>query len=159
MYKIGDEDIKNCEYFFINFFSSHDLLSDLTGKEILATGTIRENRTGGADKVLLSKKLLQKKDRGSYDFVCNESLFITSWNDNSVCQVISNCHQIDPIRNTQRWKKGKGQIYVEQPHVIKAYNEGMGGVDAMDRLLESYRPSVNMKNGGGHYSLTYSICP
>ena len=145
MYKIGDEDIKNCEYFFDNFFSSHDLLSDLTGKEILATGTIRENRTGGADKVLLSKKLLQKKDRGSYDFVCNESLFITSWNDNSVCQVISNCHQIDPIRNTQRWKKGKGQIYVEQPHVIKAYNEGMGGVDAMDRLLESYRPSVNMK--------------
>ena len=41
--------------------------------------------------------------------------------------------------------KGKGQIQVTQPNVIKAYNEGMEGVDMMDRLLESYRPVTTMK--------------
>ena len=117
----------------------------MSRKEILVTGTVRENRTGGADKVLISKKQLQKEERGTYDFVCSDSLCITSWNDNTVCQVISNCHQVEPVGRAQRWVKGKGQTQVQQPWVIKAYNEGMGGVDVMDRLLESYRPGVNMK--------------
>ena len=36
-------------------------------------------------------------------------------------------------------------IPVSHPNVIKAYNEGMGGVDMMDILLESYRPGTTMK--------------
>ena len=34
---------------------------------------------------------------------------------------------------------------VSQPNVIKIYNEGMRGVDMIDRLLESYRPGTIMK--------------
>ena len=34
---------------------------------------------------------------------------------------------------------------ISQPYVIKAYNEKMGGVDMMDRLLESYHPATIMK--------------
>ena len=49
------------------------------------------------------------------------------------------------IGKVQRWVKGKGQQLVVQPNVIKAYNEGMGGVDMMDRLLQSYRPGITMK--------------
>ena len=37
------------------------------------------------------------------------------------------------------------QIQVGQPNVIKAYNEGMRGMDMMDRLLESYRQGTTMK--------------
>ena len=37
------------------------------------------------------------------------------------------------------------QIRVDQLNVIKAYNEGMRGVDMMDRLLESYHPGTTMK--------------
>ena len=39
----------------------------------------------------------------------------------------------------------KIRIQVSQPNVIKAYNEGMTGVDMVDRLLESYRPGATMK--------------
>ena len=68
-----------------------------------------------------------------------------SWNDNSVCQVISNCHQVEPIGKVQEWVKGQWQMQVSQPDVIKAYNEGMGGADMMDRLLASYRPATTIK--------------
>ena len=37
------------------------------------------------------------------------------------------------------------QMQVGQPNVIQAYNEGMRGVDMMDRFLESYRPGTTMK--------------
>ena len=40
------------------------------------------------------------------------------------------------------------QIQVGQLNVIKAYNEGMRGVDMMDRLLESYHPGTTMKKWG-----------
>ena len=78
-------------------------------------------------------------------FRCAESIFLTSWNDNSVCQVISNCHQVEPIGKVHEWVKGQWEIQVSQPDVIKAYNEGTGGADMMDRLLESYRPATTIK--------------
>jgi len=52
-------------------------------------------------------------------------------------------YTVELTKYVQRWVKGKGKINVGQPNVIGAYNEGIGGVDTMDRLLESYRPSVN----------------
>ena len=52
---------------------------------------------------------------------------------------------MEPIGIVQRWVKGKGQTQVSQPNVIKADNEGMGRVDMMNRLLESYRPATAMK--------------
>ena len=58
---------------------------------------------------------------------------------------MSNCHQVEPIGKVQRWVKRKGQVQVSQPNVIKVYNEGMGGVDMMDRLLESYLPATTIK--------------
>ena len=58
---------------------------------------------------------------------------------------MSNCDQVEPTGKVQRWVKGKGQVQVSQPNVIKAYNEGMGGVDMMDRLLESYLPATTIK--------------
>ena len=143
---MNDDDITNCEFFFDNYFTSYELMEKLSDDGILGTGTIRENRIRVANQILDSKTALKKKtERGAYNFCRTESIFLTSRNDNSVCQVISNCHQVEPIGIVQRWVKGKGQIQVSQPNVIKADNEGMGRVDMMNRLLESYRPATAMK--------------
>ena len=68
--------------FFDNFFTSHSLLSLLAKDGVKATGTIRENRTGGANKDLKSSKDMKKLDRGTYDYRCDGTVFVCKWNDN-----------------------------------------------------------------------------
>ena len=78
----------------------------LSDDGILGTATVKENRISGANQILDSKNALEKKtERGTYNF-------LTSWTDNSVCQVTSNCRQVGPIGKVQRWMKGKSQIRV-----------------------------------------------
>ena len=144
-YQMGDPDAVKCEFFFDNFFTSAELITHLREMKVKATGTVRSNRTDGADKILPSKNEMQKTERGTHQFLCKKEMFLTVWNDNSIVHVLSNCHQISPSAIVQRWIKKKDQQPVERPHSIKCYNEGMGGVDMLDRLLESYRPHIQMK--------------
>ncbi|KFM75498.1 PiggyBac transposable element-derived protein 3, partial [Stegodyphus mimosarum] len=48
------------------------------------------------------------------------------------------------LRDSAEPKKKK-KIDIPQPYLIKMYNEGMGGVDLLDRLLGSYRPTFRSK--------------
>ena len=134
---------KDSEFFFDNYFSSNELLVQLTERKICATGTVKANGSGGADLVLIEKKLMEKETRGFHDFACTKNVFITSWHDNPVVQVISNCHQVEPMNTVRRRVKGQGELSVNQ--CIQEYNEGMGGVDQLDRLLQSYCPKVQMR--------------
>lgn len=85
---------------------------------------------------------MQKKNRGHFDYRCDGEVYICRWNDNSVVTITSNHQTHFPIAETRRRVKGASQCLVKQPHLIKQYNEGMGGVDLMDRLLGSYRPRI-----------------
>lgn len=50
------------------------------------------------------------------------------------------------ISNTKRYSESaKKKIDITQPALIKYYNEGMGGVDVLDKLLSSYRPQLRNK--------------
>ena len=133
------------EFFFDNYFASNELMTHLAAQNILATGTVKANRTGGADLILLDKKVMKDNERGCHDFACTKNVYIASWNDNSIVNVISTGHQSQPLHTVQRRVKGKGQIPVSQPRLIQKYNEGMSGVDLLDRLLQSYRPAIQMK--------------
>ena len=57
----------------------------------------------------------------------------------------SNAVSVEPVKPVKRWKRGKGSVNVEQPHAIKACNQGMGGVDLVDRALSDLRPNFNGK--------------
>ena len=48
--------------YFDNFFFSYDLLNDLGTKGVKAIGTVRENCTQGASKVLMDTKSLKKSE-------------------------------------------------------------------------------------------------
>ena len=48
-------------------------------------------------------------------------------------------HWSHPIQNVKRWVRGKGQINVSQPAMIRVHNAGMEGVDYVDRALSQYR--------------------
>ena len=42
-----------------------------------------------------------------------------------------------------------------QAHLFGLCNKGMGGVDLMDRLLESHRPTIRGKNSTGPLSVNF----
>ena len=110
-----------------------------------ATGTVRENRTGGAAKLMTSTKEMKKKEKGHFDFRCDGDVYIRKWNDNSIVHVASNHQSNEPICEAKRRVKGAQTATVKQPYLIHEYNRGMGGVDLMDRLLAAYRPTIRGK--------------
>ena len=131
--------------FFDNFFTSYRLLFALRERGVRATGTIRENRTGGAHKVLMASSELKKKQRGYFDSVCDGRICVVKWMDNSTVCIASNSLTHEPTHVVRRYVKPNPNHSVQQPHIIHQYNSGMGGVDVMDRLLASYRPMLRGK--------------
>jgi hypothetical protein len=51
--------------YFDNFFTSHDLMCHLYAQGFKATGTIRQNRCGGAQRDLIPDAQLKRQSRGS----------------------------------------------------------------------------------------------
>jgi DNA excision repair protein ERCC-6 len=133
------------EVYFDNFFTSYDLMTDLSRRDICATGTIRENRTAGAGKAMVDSKQLKKKERGTFDYRSDGEVFVAKWNDNSVVGIASNWQTHQPVGKVLRRVRGRGQQEVTQPRLISSYNKGMGGVDLYDRLCGTYRPQIRGK--------------
>lgn len=132
------------EFYFDNFFTSYSLLADLAESEVQATGTVRENRTCGASKAMISSAEMKKKDRGSFDYRCDGIVYVSKWHDNSIVSLASNWQSHIPVKEVKRRVKGGSQL-VPQPCLVRAYNKGMGGVDLLDRLLGAYRLNLRSK--------------
>ena len=125
-----------------NFFTSCNLIRDLADKGLSATGTIRKNRVDNCP--LPSVEEMKKMDSGSYANKSDGKVELVRWNDNNVVTLCSNALGVYPLGKAKRWKKGK-YINVDQPAVIKHYNDCMGGVDLVDRALSDLRPVIQGK--------------
>ena len=93
---------------------------------------------------MMSKKM-KKNEKGSFEFRSEGKIQIIRWNDNSVVTIGSNAYDVQPIGSVKRWIKGEGKQNIQQPAVIAAYNQGMGGVDLLDRALSNLRPVIHGK--------------
>ena len=128
---------------FDNFFTSYQLMEELTHMGFRATGTVKDNRT---NRCPLNSKEMKKKEKGTMDWRGDGQLLICQWNDNAVVKVCSNHLPVHPTTKVKRWiKKDKRFREVQQPYMITQYNRSMGGVDTLDRLLASYRPVLRSK--------------
>ena len=88
---------ENHVVFFDNFFSSHRLLVELAGRNIRARG----NRTSKCP--LMTNKVIQKKERGFYDYRSDGTVLCLKWNDNAVT-FASNYYGIVP-EHKKIWEK------------------------------------------------------
>jgi len=89
--------------YFDNFSTSLRLLNKLRDQGIGATETVRQNRV---EKCPLPAPDKMKKDaRGTYHYLHDRSsnVIVVRWKDNSVVTVASNCHDIAPLGQAQRW--------------------------------------------------------
>ena len=63
---------------------------------------------------------------------------VSRWNDNCPVMIASHYFTVTPISKTERQVKNEHRRAVEQPHPVKMYNHGMGGVDVCNHMLSSY---------------------
>ena len=63
-------------------------MSELSGRNIHACWTFRENRTNHCS--LKAEKVIQKDDRGSFDYRSDGNALCVKWNDNRAVTVASN---------------------------------------------------------------------
>jgi len=105
---------------------------------VKASGTIRQFRTGGMYTILPSDKDMKKQPVDLSTIEAMET-FVVKWHNNSVVNLASNFETHLPVRSVGQRVKGQSNTCVSQLNLVKSYNEGMGGVDVMDRLLRSYR--------------------
>ena len=88
---------------------------------------------------------MKKSPRDSFDYCLDSVIEAVKWNDNSVVTIASNVLGTEPVGRVKRRVKGKGETMVQQPNIVKRYNQGMGGVDLMDRALSEFRPCIHGK--------------
>uniref|UniRef100_A0A2K6LGX8 ERCC excision repair 6, chromatin remodeling factor n=1 Tax=Rhinopithecus bieti TaxID=61621 RepID=A0A2K6LGX8_RHIBE len=132
-------------FVFNNFFTSIALLDKLSSMGHQATGTVRKDHI---DKVPLESDVaLKKKERGTFDYrIDGKGNIVCRWNDNSVVTVASSGAGIHPLCLVSRYsQKLKKKIQVQQPNIIKVYNQFMGGVDRADENIDKYRASIRGK--------------
>ncbi|XP_067635184.1 piggyBac transposable element-derived protein 3-like [Eurosta solidaginis] len=132
--------------FFDNFFSSIPLFHELGERGLKATGTIREDRTQNCP--LPCNKDFKKTESGTFKYKSSQpgDILVCKWNDNSVVTVASNSETIEPLHKAKRFsQQQKKYIMIDQPAIIKSYNQNMGGVDRSDQNIGLYRTSVRGK--------------
>ena len=128
--------------YFDNFFSSPDLLLDLSRVGLYACGTLRSNRKGfPQDLKQFLKKGLSK--RGEYLFRQCGNLTVTLWQDSKPVVVIATNSDPHETCTVQRKAKNGTRSSVSCPASVDVYNKFMGGVDRNDQLRQYY--SVRLK--------------
>ena len=82
---------------------------------------------------------MKKNERGVFETFGDEQVAMCQWKDNRPVCLTSNFHEAEPISMAQKWSAIKrSHAYISQPHVAKAYNKHMGGVDLLDRFISDY---------------------
>ena len=82
---------------------------------------------------------------------------IVRWNNNSVVKIGINAYGVQPVGSAKRWIKGKGKQNIQQPAIIAAYNQWMGGVDLLDHTLSDLRLVIR-EIDGIHKCHQFCIC-
>ena len=113
-------------------------------KNFRALGNIREGRIIKCP--LRPSKSVEKEKRGFFDHRLDDYVSIVQWKDNKVVYLGSNFSNIEPTkmvkRYSQREKKMNSRVHT---FCLYQYNQGMGGVDLLDRFINQYRPTIQAK--------------
>jgi hypothetical protein len=137
-----------------NFFSGVSLFEDLEKNGLLACGTVRLNRVGGAKSFALKKN--EPRGKNVVFQKENSKVIFVSWKDKSVVNAVSTAH--DPLSTStvlRRLKSGT-RVPVDCPSTISEYCKFMGGVDRADNLRTSYNIRLATKKFW-HRSFAYCL--
>lgn len=138
--RLSETCLPGTNMYFDRYFTSVTLLDKLREKGISGTGTTMSNRF---PKVGFPTDYeLKKLGRGTIKSKVRDDkkLTLIRWMDNKAITMASSAHTINPIHQCRRYSRPDQQyLNIPQPDVVKRYNEFMGGVDLLNRLVAAYR--------------------
>ena len=145
--KVVEADL-NHVLWFDNWYTSMNLLVELSKRKIFAIGTVRSNRLLGC--TLQSDSKLKTKGRGSFDEKCTNiagvDLRVVKWYDNRAVILTSTCSGAQSLLTVDSYDRRKKQtVSIQCPSIVKKYNQCMGGVDLLDALISYYRIHLKSK--------------
>ena len=134
---------KHYQVYIDNYFTSVKLLTHLAEMEIGCTGTFNKKMLSNCP--LPPDREMLDQGRGSHASFVHDKYIVqlTKWFDNKCVVIGSNFMRATPLGECQRWSSQKKEfIKVPRPQSIEAYNESMGGTDAMDQSINCYKPTI-----------------
>ena len=129
------------------YFTTMGLLEHMLDKNMLVTGTIMKSRLPKSIN-LTSEKTMSRLGRGSseQDVRSDNKINVVQWYDMKSVLLTSTALQIEPSDTCKRWsKKDSKYIQISRPNIVKKYNECMGGIDLIDRMISYYRMGAKTK--------------
>ena len=127
--------------FVDRYFTSERLIDTLLSRKIHVTGTLMKMRIPKTNLQFFTDKDLKKSGRGSHDMLVTEDnkMAVVKWFDSKPIHLASSEFGTEPVGQCKRWSvQDKKYIEINRPSVVKNYNEKMGGVDLLDRVMAKY---------------------
>ncbi|VEN56028.1 unnamed protein product, partial [Callosobruchus maculatus] len=129
------------QIFMDRYFTTIPLLEFLLENKNHGTGTIMKSRVPRAVH-LTSEGILKRLGRGATEQTVRSDgkINIIQWYDMKPVLLASTNLQEEPVDECKRWsKQQKKFIKVRRPDMVAKYNESMGGIDLVDRMIAYYR--------------------
>lgn len=145
--RLSETLLEGTHIFVDRYFTTMPLLEYMLQKNILVTGTIMKSRIPKAVNIT-SDKTMARIGRGSSEqnVRSDKKINVVQWYDMKNVLLMSTALQIEPQDTCRRWsKKDTKYINVSRPNIVKKYNECMGGIDLIDRMISYYRMGTRSK--------------
>ncbi|CAH1962189.1 unnamed protein product, partial [Acanthoscelides obtectus] len=129
------------------YFTTIPLLEYLRQQKKYCTGTIMKSRVPAAAH-LTSDKMMAKIGRGSSEQIVRQDgeIVVVQWYDLKSVLLASTRLGIQPSDECKRWsKKDSKYIQVARPYIVAKYNDCMGGIDLIGRMISYYRIQARSK--------------
>ncbi|XP_030767157.1 piggyBac transposable element-derived protein 3-like [Sitophilus oryzae] len=129
------------------YFTTTPLLEYLHQQELNCTGTTMKSRIPAAVH-LTSDKIMAKISRGSSEQIVRQygKVLVVQWYDLKSVLLASTGLGMEPTDECKRWsKKDSKYIQVSRPYIVAKYNDCMGGIDLIDRMISYYRIQARSK--------------
>ena len=95
---------------------------------------------------MLIATIKKLKKRSFFDHRSDDYVPIVQWKDNKVVYLGPNFSKIQPTKIVKRYsQREKKKTSCVQPFCFYQYNQGMGGVDLLDRFISQYKPTIQAK--------------
>ncbi|KAJ8939889.1 hypothetical protein NQ318_023229 [Aromia moschata] len=129
------------QIFMDRYFTTIPLLEYLLDNKLHGTGTIMKSRIPRSVQ-LTSESTLKRLGRGATEQSVRSDgkINVIQWYDLKPVLLASTNLQEHPVGECKRWsKQDKKFIQVRRPDMVTKYNESMGGIDLVDRMIAYYR--------------------